>query len=405
MTYPSSSRTASREIGGAIFRPPPVRHAERDAIRDAWELLRFVGLAGRENELARNLPYGDQRRLELARALATRPRLLLLDEPTAGMNPSESGAMVDLIRAIRDDKGTTIILIEHQMRVVMGVCEQITVLDYGRKISEGAPAQIQSDPAVIEAYLGHPRRLRDPPWPCLRSVASRPATAASPPSKASTWRSTRPTRSSPSSARNGAGKTTTLRAISGLVRARAGTITFASQSIEKRQPHDIVRLGISHVPEGRGIFARLTVYENLQLGSYIQGPRAAAEDLPRVFDIFPRLKERASQTGGTLSGGEQQMLAIGRALMARPKLLLMDEPSMGLSPLLVETIFRTVSDIRASGTPILLVEQNAALALEIADRAYVLESGVITLQGTGRELAADDSVRRAYLGEVESPTA
>ena len=199
---------------------------------------------------------------------------------------------------------------------------------------------------------------------------------------------------------NGAGKTTTLKAISGLVRAREGTITFDGQSIERRQPHDIVRRGISHVPEGRGIFARLTVFENLQLGSYIQGPRAAAEDLPRVFDLFPRLKERRSQTGGTLSGGEQQMLAIGRALMARPKLLLMDEPSMGLSPLLVETIFKTVADIRAAGTPILLVEQNAALALDIADRAYVLESGVISLQGTGRELAAADSVRKAYLGEL-----
>jgi branched-chain amino acid transport system ATP-binding protein len=199
---------------------------------------------------------------------------------------------------------------------------------------------------------------------------------------------------------NGAGKSTTLKAISGIVRARAGAITFGGDRIEKAQPHKIVQLGISQVPEGRGIFARLTVYENLQLGAYVQGPKAAAEDMPRVFDLFPRLKERARQTGGTLSGGEQQMLAIGRALMARPKLLLMDEPSMGLSPILVEAIFRTITEIRAAGTPILLVEQNAALSLDIADRGYVLESGVISLQGTGRELAADDSVRKAYLGEL-----
>ena len=199
---------------------------------------------------------------------------------------------------------------------------------------------------------------------------------------------------------NGAGKSTTLKAISGIVRARAGAITFGGDRIEKAQPHKIVQLGISQVPEGRGIFARLTVYENLQLGAYVQGPKAAAEDMPRVFDLFPRLKERARQTGGTLSGGEQQMLAIGRALMARPKLLLMDEPSMGLSPILVEAIFRTITEIRAAGTPILLVEQNAALSLDIADRGYVLESGVISLQGTGRELAADGSVRKAYLGEL-----
>ena len=199
---------------------------------------------------------------------------------------------------------------------------------------------------------------------------------------------------------NGAGKSTTLKAISGIVRARAGAITFGGDRIEKAQPHKIVQLGISQVPEGRGIFARLTVYENLQLGAYVQGPKAAAEDMPRVFDLFPRLKERARQTGGTLSGGEQQMLAIGRALMARPKLLLMDEPSMGLSPILVEAIFRTITEIRAAGTPILLVEQNAALSLDIADRGYVLESGVISLQGTGKELAADDSVRKAYLGEL-----
>ncbi len=198
---------------------------------------------------------------------------------------------------------------------------------------------------------------------------------------------------------NGAGKSTTLRAISGLVRPRSGTISFSGRPITNMQPHRIVSLGISQVPEGRGIFHRLTVRENLEMGAFQRCDGEIGADMERVFALFPRLKERAGQTGGTLSGGEQQMLAMGRAMMARPKLLLLDEPSMGLSPILVETIFETVTNIRKQGTTILLVEQNAAMALEIADRAYVIESGVISLQGTGAELAKDDSVRKAYLGE------
>ena len=198
---------------------------------------------------------------------------------------------------------------------------------------------------------------------------------------------------------NGAGKSTTLRAISGLIRARAGAISFKSTNIDRLPAHKIVAMGMSHVPEGRGIFARLTVLENLVMGAYQRKDKEVASDLIRTYDLFPRLKERRNQTGGTLSGGEQQMLAIGRALMARPKLLLLDEPSMGLSPLLVETIFSTIRSIREQGATILLVEQNALMALEVADRAYVLESGVVTLKGTGPELANDDSVRRAYLGE------
>ncbi len=197
---------------------------------------------------------------------------------------------------------------------------------------------------------------------------------------------------------NGAGKSTTLRAISGIIRSRSGRISFKNSPIEKLEPHRIVNLGVSHVPEGRGIFQRMSVHDNLLLGAY-QRRDDLSSDLDRVYTLFPRLKERLSQHGGTLSGGEQQMLAIGRALMARPRLLLLDEPSMGLSPLLVETIFATISEIRAQGATVLLVEQNALMALEIADRAYVLESGVITLKGTGAELAQNDSVRRAYLGE------
>lgn len=197
---------------------------------------------------------------------------------------------------------------------------------------------------------------------------------------------------------NGAGKSTTLRAISGIVRSRSGTISFKNSGIERLEPHQIVKLGVSQVPEGRGIFHRMSVLDNLLLGAY-QRNDDLSPDLERVYSLFPRLKERISQPGGTLSGGEQQMLAMGRALMARPKLLLLDEPSMGLSPLLVETIFKTIEEIRAQGATVLLVEQNALMALEIADRAYVIESGVVTLKGTGAELAENDSVRRAYLGE------
>ena len=199
---------------------------------------------------------------------------------------------------------------------------------------------------------------------------------------------------------NGAGKSTTLRVISGLIRKRSGEICFKGQDISRIPAHRIVSLGMAHVPEGRGIFQRLTVIENLQLGAFLRSDSEIPGDIERVYALFPRLHERRAQQAGTLSGGEQQMLAIGRAMMARPTLLLLDEPSMGLSPILVETIFATIQAISKQGATILLVEQNAAMALEIADRAYVLESGLITLHGKGAELAGDDSVRKAYLGEL-----
>ena len=198
---------------------------------------------------------------------------------------------------------------------------------------------------------------------------------------------------------NGAGKTTTLKTISGLLHPTRGTITLEDQSLLDVPPHAIVSRGVAHVPEGRRIFNRLTVRENLMMGAYLRSDAGITADLERVFGLFPRLAERLSQVAGTLSGGEQQMLAIGRALMANPRLLLLDEPSMGLAPVLVEQIFDTITDINRQGMTILLVEQNAAMALSIAHRGYVLETGSIALTGTAAELSENADVRRAYLGE------
>jgi branched-chain amino acid transport system ATP-binding protein len=197
---------------------------------------------------------------------------------------------------------------------------------------------------------------------------------------------------------NGAGKTTTLKALAGILRPRAGHVHYEGRGIIGRPAHELVRSGLAMVPEGRGVFARLTVAENLELGAYVRRDRGVAQDLAQVYDLFPQLAGRRRQLAGTLSGGEQQMLAIGRALMCRPRLLLLDEPSMGLAPILVQKIFDIIRRIVAEGVTLLLVEQNAKLALEIANRAYVMESGRVTLAGDARELAINPKVRASYLG-------
>ena len=199
---------------------------------------------------------------------------------------------------------------------------------------------------------------------------------------------------------NGAGKTTTMKAITGTLGINAGDIEYLGKSIKGQGPWDLVKQGLAMVPEGRGVFTRMSITENLQMGAYTRSDKAAiAADIEKVFTIFPRLRERKDQLAGTMSGGEQQMLAMGRALLSRPKLLLLDEPSMGLSPIMVDKVFEVVRDVYAQGVTILLVEQNASRALAIADRGYVMESGLITMSGPGQQLLTDPKVRAAYLGE------
>jgi len=199
---------------------------------------------------------------------------------------------------------------------------------------------------------------------------------------------------------NGAGKTTTLKTVCGLLHPRQGTVSFDGKDVSKTAAHDLVKAGIGHAPEGRRIFSRLTVLENLQMGGYTRPAVEIDQDVDRVMNLFPRLRERIHQQGGTLSGGEQQMLAIGRAMMARPRLLLLDEPSLGLAPILIQLVFETIKEINAAGTTVLLVEQNALQALNVAHRGYVLQTGHVVLSGDAASLRENETVRKAYLGEI-----
>jgi branched-chain amino acid transport system ATP-binding protein len=384
----------------------PERDPERAALAES--LLAFAGYAGPLERPAGALPHVDKRLVEIARALALGPSVLMLDEPAAGLDPGDTRRLGQLLRKVAAT-GVAVVLVEHDMGLVMSVSDHVVVLDAGQKIAEGAPAEVARSARVLEAYLGEQRQgPRDRKQPL---AAGRAAGLLAAERLSAGYGALDVIRDIDLDVEtgelvavlgaNGAGKSTLMRALSGLNRPVEGSVLFLGHHIERYTAARIVGEGLVLVPEGRQVFPELSVIDNIRLGAYAR-PSADVEAVAeKLLDRFPQLKGRRHQRAGLLSGGEQQMLAIARGLIARPAVLMLDEPSLGLAPMLVEGLYDLLAELRDEGMTILLVDQMAALALSVADRAYVLQSGTIRQAGRAAELRADPAVVQAYLGEQE----
>lgn len=376
-----------------------------EAVTLADDLLAFVGYEGPVARRAGDLPHVDKRLVEIARALATRPSILLLDEPAAGLMHSDKEALSTLILKIAE-AGVAVVLVEHDMSLLMRISDEIIVLDAGLPIKTGSPAEVQNDPDVRRAYLGdstYQGRSRPEPRAHGRKkevLSTRALTAGYGAAAAleDVDLGVEPGEMVAVLGANGAGKSTMMRALSGLHRPVSGAVLLDLAQIQDLPASKIAQAGLSLVPEGRQVFALMSVRDNILMGAYTRTDLDSAAEVEALLTRFPRLRDRIDMPAGVLSGGEQQMLAIARGLIANPRILLLDEPSLGLAPAIIAELYDVLADLRDEGVTVLLVDQMATLALAVADRAYVLENGKIVKSGTTAELRQDASIEAAYLG-------
>ncbi len=378
------------------------RHAPAHTTRAA-ELLAFCGYVGDPAALAADLPHVDRRLVEIARALATDPEALLLDEPAAGLSREDKERLGALLRRIAE-AGITVLLVEHDMTLVMGISDHVVVLDAGLRLATGTAAEVQANPAVQQAYLGEsvdggaPRAADTTQRPEMLGVGSLVAGYGAEPVLHGIDLQVRQGEVVALLGANGAGKSTLMKALAGLHRPVQGGIHLEGRELKNLGAEQVVAQGVVLVPEGRQVFPELSVLDNIRLGAFLQ-PADRDARVEEQLQRFPRLRERLHQRAGLLSGGEQQMLAIARALMSKPRILLLDEPSLGLAPKIIAELFAALDQLRREGMTLLLVDQMAGLALALADRAYVIEGGRIVAQGAAAEIAADGALAQAYLGE------
>ncbi len=413
---------ASRQRGDSLTRAwwrPSWKNEEAENTERARELLGRFKLADKAETDAASLSGGQRRLLEVARALMARPRAILLDEPLAGVNPALREQVMQHLTELRD-AGMTILFVEHDMDAVMGLSDHVVCMALGKRIAEGTPQEVASNESVIDAYLGvHTPGNHRPPTPL--AVASRSANSKVPiepvlrvSSITAGYHPDRPILNGLDATvsagevvavigANGAGKSTLLKAVAGLVDVGSGDILVEGKSIVKQEVHLRVRNGIGYVPQSNNVFPSLTVMENLRMGGF--GHRRHDDAIARVLDMFPHLKELLGTPAGSLSGGQRQSVAMARALVPRPHLLLLDEPSAGLSPMAQSAAFATVADVAESGVSILIVEQNARECLAMSHRGYVLEQGKVALSGSGQSLLADERVIELYLGAMKTKRA